>query len=216
MPPTRAMRTSHKSGCRELFAAAGVPHPIGVEHIDGLESAIDAIAGLRARKPELAELVMKLNEGVSGEGNAIVDVRELPARVRPASAPRSPRASRAWPSRPSRSPSSSISSASARAAASSRSGSSATGAQPQRTTRDLHHGDVEIVSTHDQLLGGASGQSYLGCRFPAAPDYAPQIAELARRVGRRLARAGVVGRSAIDFGVVRRDTVAPGSRTRSS
>jgi hypothetical protein len=29
-------------------------------------------------------------------------------------------------------------------------------------------GEVEIVSTHDQLLGGPSGQSYLGCRFPTA------------------------------------------------
>ena len=28
-------------------------------------------------------------------------------------------------------------------------------------------GDVELLSTHDQLLGGKSGQSYLGCVFPA-------------------------------------------------
>ena len=68
-----------KSGCRELFAAAGVAHPLGVEHIYSVPAAIDAIAGLRARKPEIQQLVMKLNEGVSGEGNAIVDLRGLPA-----------------------------------------------------------------------------------------------------------------------------------------
>ena len=28
-------------------------------------------------------------------------------------------------------------------------------------------GEVELLSTHDQVLGGPSGQSYLGCRFPA-------------------------------------------------
>ena len=33
-------------------------------------------------------------------------------------------------------------------------------------------GEVEVLSTHDQVLGGPSGQSYLGCRFPADPAYA--------------------------------------------
>ena len=33
-------------------------------------------------------------------------------------------------------------------------------------------GEVEVLSTHDQVLGGPSGQSYLGCRFPADPGYA--------------------------------------------
>src|SRR5205814_8563890 len=36
-------------------------------------------------------------------------------------------------------------------------------------------GEVELLSTHDQLLGGASGQTYLGCVFPADPDYAATI-----------------------------------------
>ena len=30
-------------------------------------------------------------------------------------------------------------------------------------------GQLEVLSTHDQLLGGPSGQSYLGCIFPADP-----------------------------------------------
>jgi hypothetical protein len=64
-------------------------------------------------------------------------------------------------------------------------------------------GDVEIVSTHDQLLGGRSGQSYLGCCFPAEPEYARQITAIARRVGVELARVGVIGRCAIDFVVAR-------------
>src|SRR5438034_5534934 len=33
-------------------------------------------------------------------------------------------------------------------------------------------GRVELLSTHDQLLGGPSGQSYLGCVFPADTGYA--------------------------------------------
>ena len=61
-------------------------------------------------------------------------------------------------------------------------------------------GDVEIVSTHDQML---DGQRYVGCRFPAERPYAEPIARIALEVGRRLAGAGVIGRSAIDFVVVR-------------
>jgi hypothetical protein len=64
-------------------------------------------------------------------------------------------------------------------------------------------GEVELLSTHDQLLGGPSGQSYLGCRFPADFSYARAISADAATIGRRLAREGVLGRFAIDFVVVR-------------
>jgi len=194
-----------KSGCRELFAAAGVPHPIGVEHISSFEEAVCAIVALRARKPQLTELVMKLNEGVSGEGNAIVDVRGLPSPG--AAGEREAIADRIL-EMALEAPAVGIEQYLERLAA--RAGiveERIVGEELRSPSAQLEispAGDVEVVSTHDQLLGGASGQSYLGCRFPAAPDYAPQIAGLAMRVGRRLAAAGVIGRSAIDFVVVRR------------
>jgi hypothetical protein len=64
-------------------------------------------------------------------------------------------------------------------------------------------GVVELLSTHDQILGGATGQSYLGCRFPADPAYAGLISSEARKVGEVLASKGVLGRFAIDFVVSR-------------
>ena len=64
-------------------------------------------------------------------------------------------------------------------------------------------GTLEVLSTHDQLLGGASGQSYLGCRFPADPAYAAAITREAVKVGERLADEGVIGRFAVDFVAVR-------------
>ena len=42
---------------------------------------------------------------------------------------------------------------------------------------------VELLSTHDQLLGGPSGQSYLGCVFPADPAYAARSPRDAAKVG---------------------------------
>ena len=56
---------------------------------------------------------------------------------------------------------------------------------------------------HHQVLGGPSGQSYLGCRFPADFSYAPAISAEARIIGQRLAREGVIGRFALDFVSVR-------------
>ena len=64
-------------------------------------------------------------------------------------------------------------------------------------------GEVELLSTHDQLLGGPSGQQYLGCSFPADPAYAGAITRVAARIGERLAAEGVLGRFAVDFVVVR-------------
>jgi hypothetical protein len=66
-------------------------------------------------------------------------------------------------------------------------------------------GKVELLSTHDQLLGGPSGTSYLGCRFPADPAYAATISREAAKIGERVAREGVIGRFALDFVTVRRD-----------
>ena len=37
---------------------------------------------------------------------------------------------------------------------------------PSVQLRVLPSGEVELLSTHDQLLGGPSGQSYLGCAVP--------------------------------------------------
>jgi hypothetical protein len=66
-------------------------------------------------------------------------------------------------------------------------------------------GAIEVVSTHDQVLGGPQGQVYLGCRFPADPDYRLTIQNNAERVARELASAGVLGSFGIDF------LVAPGA-----
>ena len=70
-------------------------------------------------------------------------------------------------------------------------------------------GDVELLSTHDQMLGGPSGQSYLGCIFPADPAYASAITRDAAKAGELLRDAGVIGRFALDFVVTRASEGAP-------
>ena len=75
-------------------------------------------------------------------------------------------------------------------------------------------GKVEQLSTHDQLLGGASGLTFIGSVFPASDEYAREIAVEALKVGDALAERGVIGRFAVDFLTAR--TGGAGSRTRSS
>src|SRR5262245_7868256 len=67
-----------KTGSRKIFAEEGVPHPMGVENLQTEDDIVHAIAEMRARKPALRGVVVKLNEGVSGEGNALVDLTGIP------------------------------------------------------------------------------------------------------------------------------------------
>ena len=66
-----------KTGCRQLFARAGINHPLGVENLNSIDEVSAALTRMRAQRPSMAQAVVKLNEGVSGEGNAMVDLSNL-------------------------------------------------------------------------------------------------------------------------------------------
>src|SRR6059058_3124993 len=68
-----------KSGCRNIFTEENVAHPLGVENLGSKEDLIGAITQMRAKKPAIKQVLAKLNEGVSGEGNAVIDLSGLPA-----------------------------------------------------------------------------------------------------------------------------------------
>ena len=56
------------------FHGRKVPYPLGREDIGSKEDLVDAIAQMRMIKPSIKQVMVKLNEGVSGEGNAIIDL----------------------------------------------------------------------------------------------------------------------------------------------
>ena len=64
---------------------------------------------------------------------------------------------------------------------------------------DGRPGEVEVLSSHEQVLGGANGQTYLGCRFPAAEAYRAELLRHGRAVGEALAAEGALERYAVDF-----------------
>jgi hypothetical protein len=193
-----------KTGCRRLFAEEGVPHPLGAEGLGGPEDVVEALAAMRARKPALQAVIVKHNEGVSGQGNASVDLAGLPAPGGPGE-----RAALAERLRAMRFESPDQDYARYVEVLRAHGGI----VEERIVGRDLRSpsvqlrvtplGDLELLSTHDQVLGGPGGQSYLGCRFPADTAYAPLITREAAKIGRRLAREGVIGRFALDFVVAR-------------
>jgi PGM1 C-terminal domain/ATP-grasp domain len=193
-----------KSGCRRLFAEEGVPHPVGFEDVDGLESLVTALLELRSRRPGAASAIVKLDEGVSGLGNAVVDLRDLPP-------PGAADEQRELERRVQRMAfefdemrfDAYVAKLEERGGIVEERIHGAELRSPSVQLRVLPDGTVEILSTHDQLLGGPSGQRYLGCRFPADFHYAHAITTEAAKVGERLAREGVIGRFAVDFVVVR-------------
>ena len=66
-------------------------------------------------------------------------------------------------------------------------------------------GDCAVVSTHDQELGGDSGQIFIGAHFPAHEDYAAEIGRMGNAVAENLKQKGVIGRFAVDFISVKKD-----------
>lgn len=195
-----------KTGSRRLFTEEGVPHPMGAENLMTLDEVRDAITSMRAQKPALAEVVVKLNEGVSGEGNAMVSLAGLPA---PGTAGEAAAVDARLRTMQLEAPSATFETYAAklvqRGAVVEERIAGREFRSPSAQLRITPLGRVELLSTHDQVLGGLSGQSYLGCRFPADVAYGPAIMREAAKVGARLAREGVIGRFAIDFVAVKRD-----------
>ncbi|TCO32521.1 hypothetical protein EV652_104127 [Kribbella steppae] len=193
-----------KSGCRRMFAEVGVPHPLGAENLRSLDEIADAVLAMRAERPTMDSAIVKLNEGVSGEGNAVVRLKGLPAAGAPTERDEVMKRLREMELESEKTPFDVYIAKFAENGGIVEERIVGEELQsPSVQLRVVPGGEVELLSTHDQLLGGASGQRYLGCVFPAAPEYARLISEHAATIGRRLATEGALGRFAVDFVVVR-------------
>ena len=189
-----------KSGSREVFAAAGIPHPRGATHMRTLDDVVTALADF-ATGGAPAEAVVKLDDAVSGWGNALVDMRgardraDLEERVRQLRPENDALDAKAF-----------LAALLAGAGVVEERIVGADFRSPSVQLRASPEGGVEILSTHDQVLGGPSGQTYHGCRFPARPEYAKTISDLAEAAAEELAKRGVIGRFSIDFVTTRSST----------
>ena len=198
-----------KSGSRETFRRAGVALPDGMERLRDEADIAEALAELKRRTPGLRRAVIKLEDGFSGEGNATFSFEDAPECEALALAPHASGALARWvrDRLPERVRCEAPGERWERYAESFASMGGIVEAflegdrvrSPSVQCRVDPLGRAAIVSTHDQLLGGPSGQVFLGCTFPADPAYQQPIHEAAQRVAETLAAEGVLGRFAIDF-----------------
>jgi hypothetical protein len=195
-PDHRFERFGTKVGSRRLFRKAGVALPPGREEIGTREQLRDAIAELRAEPDPPEALVVKHNDAVYGEGNAILRLGDLPA---PGSAEEPAALAElvdslgdeyleklaADPGIVEELVPGEITS-------------------PSAQVRTIADGEAGLVSTHDQILGGEHGQTFTGASFPADRAYGPAIAAEAEQLRSRMSELGVVGRFGVDFVCARR------------
>lgn len=189
-----------KSGSREVFRRAGVPLADGYEHLRDGRDVAAALAALRRRDPLLRRAVVKLNEGFSGEGNAVFAYDGAPrgaalerwVRDRLPTALRFEAPGERWEAfEPRLRAMGGIVECFLEGAQASRS--------PSVQCRVDPLGGVNVISTHDQVLGGPSGQVFLGCTFPADAGYRREIQASGMRIAEVLRQEGVIGRFAVDF-----------------
>jgi len=192
-----------KSGSRHCFREAGIEVPRGFEDLYELPDLVEALSALKRLDPGLKRAVVKLNEGFSGECNAVFSYGGCPAgdptkwvrdhlplnlafeacdmrwerfleKLRVMGG-----IAEEW----------------------------IVGEGPCSPSVQLRInplGELEMISSHDQILGGPTGQIFQGCTFPANTAYALVIQDLARRAGQVLVEKGALGRFSVDFVSVER------------
>lgn len=178
-----------KSAGRRIMRAAGVPLPPGREDVRSVDDIVDAAAEVARTSPAALGVVVKTDNSGAGDGNRLIPLQRSadPAELRSAVVSLDP-----WylddvthgavveellTGEDVRSPS----------------------VQVQITPP----GRVRVLSTHEQVLSGPTGQVYVGCDFPARPEYTTRLARYGAAVGRELAKRGALGRLGIDFLTVR-------------
>ena len=188
-----------KSGCREVFKEAGINLAEGFENLRDEADIVEGLVTLKKRNPELRRAVIKLNEGFSGEGNAVFSYEGAPADA----------GLHAWVRH--ELPERIAFEAATESWGHFREKYAEMGGivecfvegevkrSPSVQCRINPLGEVTVISTHDQVLGGPSGQVFLGCTFPADSEYRLTLQQQADKIARVLLEKGVLGRFGIDF-----------------
>ena len=188
----------NKSKGRKIFRECGLTVPAGFEDIYSEADIINALMSLKEQNPLLRKAVVKLNDGFSGDGNAIFSYPDADHDNL-----------KKWLFENLQSKLKLVAD-----------DLSYTGfikkyegmggiveeflegeqkKSPSAQCRITPTGVCEVVSTHDQELGGEGGQVYIGAYFPASPEYAIELGKMGRKISEALKEKGVLGRFAIDF-----------------
>ena len=178
-----------KSGSRRIASIARVPTTPGAEDLTSMEEVEQAAFDLVNGIADCEAIVIKLNNGFSGQGNVIIDRENLTSPIANSVATFCAQ-EETWASL---------------AAKIEREGAVVEQLMrgnlrsPSVQLRIFPDAEYEVVSTHDQILGGPDAQVYLGCSFPADDAYRSKIQAYGLGIARELAAHGVIGSFGVDF-----------------
>ncbi len=188
--PAHLWPLGFKSSSRYLFEEVGVPVAPGRADVRSPSEVVASIAAIRAETPALRSVVVKLDDSGAGDGNMVIPVgpdpeladpspHDIEARVR--SLP-------LWFLEELRE---------GGVVEALIEGPAVT--SPSVQVDITPAGETIVIATHEQVLDGEHNQVYNGCRFPANPAYAAELASHGQAVGEELAALGAIGRFSIDF-----------------
>ena len=189
-----------KSGSRKLFKDCGTKTPEGYENLSSARDIIESLYKLKINKPHLQKAVIKMNDGFSGDGNAVFYYKDAPS---------DPNELVHWIHSNIRNCTKVVAKKLSYEKFINKfekmggiveefiSGEWVTSPSVQIRINPL--GEICIISTHDQLLGGESGQVYEGATFPANPEYGKELSEITYALATNMRDKGVLGRFGIDY-----------------
>lgn len=191
-----------KSGNKTIFRRANIPMPEGIENIKSKEDLLFSVLNLWRTRPGQLKYMVKLDSGVSGEGNALltldmefqefdqfsinekldyIETRLEKMRFQQKDLDFAEFIERM---------------------------------QAGGIIEEFIEGEdfyspssqgyihpnlnVEILATHEQVLD-SSGMKYLGCRFPAPKGIRGSITEWTKQIGNELSSLGVIGFFSVDY-----------------
>ena len=185
-----------KSGARKVARRAGVGVLPGSEDLFTVDDVTAATTALVAGHPRPEAVVIKLNNCFSGLGNVILDVDGL-ADPLPTSKTLFCSPEESWPTY--------IAKMATQGAVVETLLRDPELRSPSAQLRISPAGVVEILSTHDQILGGPAEPDPPGPPVSGASGLPAHHPARAQKIGQVLAEQGVVGSFGIDFLVVGED-----------
>jgi len=195
-----------KSGSREIFEECGLLVAPGFSSLRDEDDIIDSLVTLKDSFPGLRKAVIKMNDGFSGEGNAVfsyegLEGADLERKIREQIQDRTRIVARDLTYR------TFIMKFEQMGGVVEVFVEGEEVASPSVQCRINPLGRIDIVSTHDQLIGGESSQVFLGATFPANTEYSYEVGVMGRKVSEALRKRGVLGRYGVDFLSVKREGV---------
>lgn len=196
-----------KSGSRAIFKECDILTPYGFENLNSEEEIVEALYELKKKNPILQKAVIKMNDGFSGDGNAVFYYENAPFDLKEL---------KNWIKVNLKKETKIV----AKKLKYERflekmeemggiveeflTGELITSPSVQIRINPL--GEVCVISTHDQLLGGESEQVFIGATFPANEEYAVDLSKTSVKLGEKMRDKGVLGRFGVDFMSIRQQS----------